>query len=125
MKAQTLKRIGSAVIGSIAFVVGVVLLSINTDNNSFLTTCNIVLPGITALVVGMIFLIEYVKMAFLPDIVEIDLMDDEEIMQMLEEIEALEPLYFRQSPRMRMLYEDLGEKIIEKYNKEIKDKVYR
>ena len=40
---------------------------------------------------------------------------------MMANIENMEVIYFNHDPKMRLLYEELGEKVMEKYNKQYEE----
>ena len=118
MKTTLINKVQTLILGSIGFAGGIILLSADTMNTTLLTTFIILITGLTALVIGMYYLVEYAKLVMLPDSEEIDMMKDEEILDMMTNIENMEQLYFNHDPKMRLLYEELGEKVMEKYNKQ-------
>ena len=118
MKTTLINEVQSLILGSLGFTGGIVLLSADTMTTTLLTTVIILITGLTALVIGMYFLVEYAKLVMLPDKEEIDLMEDEELLDMMANIENMEVIYFNHDPKMRLLYEELGEKVMEKYNKQ-------
>ena len=118
MKTTLINKVQTLILGGIGFTGGIILLSANTMTTTLLTTFIILITGLTALVIGMYYLVEYAKLVMLPDKEEIDLMEDEELLDMMANIENMEQLYFNHDPKMRLLYEELGEKVMEKYNKQ-------
>lgn len=123
MKTNANYKVQSLILGSIGFGGGIVLLSVNTLYTTVLSTLTILITGLTSLIIGIYFLLEYVKLTMLPESEEIDMMKDEEIEQLMEEIENMEPMYFHHDPKMRMLYEELGEKVMERYRLRIGDDI--
>ena len=121
MKTTLINKVQTLFLGGIGFTGGIILLSVDTMNTTLLTTFITLITGLTALVIGMYFLIEYAKLVMLPDKEEIDLMEDEELLDMMTNIENMEQLYFNHDPKMRLLYEELGEKVMEKYNKQYEE----
>lgn len=115
MKTKTIKKAQTLVVGSVGFIVGIVLLSSNTLHTTMLTTLTIIGGGICSLIVGINFLLKYIELGLLKDLEEIDMMKDEEITQLMQEIENMESSYFHHDPKMKMLYEELGEKMMERY----------
>ena len=118
MKTNTFKKAGTLTFGTLCFAIGILLLSLDTMFISLLTTIITLIIGLTGLVLGMYYLVEYAKLVMLPDSEDIDMMEDEEILDMMANIENMEQLYFNHDPKMRLLYEELGEKVMEKYNKQ-------
>ena len=121
MKTTLINKVQTLFLGGIGFTGGIILLSVDTMTTTLLTTFITLITGLTALVIGMYFLIEYAKLVMLPDKEEIDLMEDEELLDMMTNIENMEQLYFNHDPKMRLLYEELGEKVMEKYNKQYEE----
>lgn len=121
MKTTLINKVQTLILGGIGFTGGIILLSANTMTTTLLTTFIILITGLTALVIGMYYLVEYAKLVMLPDKEEIDLMEDEELLDMMANIENMEQLYFNHDPKMRLLYEELGEKVMEKYNKQYEE----
>ena len=118
MKTNSLNKTCTLILGTLSFSIGITLLSVDTMSMSLLTTFITLIIGITGLVFGMYFLVEYAKLVMLPDSEEIDIMEDEELLDMMANIENMEVIYFNHDPKMRLLYEELGEKVMEKYNKQ-------
>ena len=118
MKTNSLNKTCTLILGTLSFSIGILLLSLDTMFTSLLTTIITLITGLSGLVIGIHYLVKYAKLAFIIDTDDIDLMEDEEILDMMTNIENMEQLYFNHDPKMRLLYEELGEKVMEKYNKQ-------
>ena len=121
MKTNTFKKAGTLTLGTLCYAIGIGLLSIDTTHASSTTTFITLITGLTGLVLGMYYLVEYAKLAFIIESDEIDLLNDDEVLHIMMEIESMEQLYFNHDPKMRLLYEELGEKVMEKYNKQYEE----
>lgn len=111
---QNIKLVGSATLIAIA----ILILSISYDDIDFITTFILVTTSIVLLVLGIKFLLEYNKARFYYEEEEIDDMDDAKMLNIMEEIEEMYHLYPTYHPRIRALYERLGERVMELYNDE-------
>lgn len=100
---------------------GIVLLSIDFIEKSVLTTIATIIAGIATLVAGIMILKYWYKLMFIYDEEEIDYMKEDEIMDILNDIEEEYDNYGHLNPRLKRLYERLGEKIFRIHRKDMED----
>ena len=100
---------------------GIILLSMDFIEKSVLTTIVTIIAGIVTLVAGIVNLKYWYKLMFIYDEEEIDYMKEEELMDILNDIEEEYDNYGHLNPRLKRLYEQLGEKIFRIHRKDMED----
>ena len=98
-----------------------VLLSIDFIEKSIITTIATTIAGIVTLVAGIMNLKYWYKLMFIYDEEEIDYMKEEELLDILNDIEEEYDNYGHLNPRLKRLYELLGEKIFRIHRKDTED----
>ena len=99
----------------------IVLLSMDFIEKSIITTIATTIAGAVTLLAGIMILKYSYKLMFIYDEEEIDYMKEEELMDILNDIEEEYDNYGHLNPRLKRLYERLGEKIFKIHRKDMED----